>query len=162
MKKLQIPITKFEKSSNNQSPMNNGTGASLKFFWDLVVGVWRFFPRGLAIFLGAFSLLNLLGDLRTPGFDANLWWIDLRVLPATVARIVLLCGAVCLLAFGIRPPRSIWSRAVMSYFVGLLFIVALWNSFEFFSLLFRGIVRPLLPLPLSTLIAAGLAAILCS
>jgi len=25
-----------------------------------------------------FSLVNLLGSLRVPRFDATLWWIDLR------------------------------------------------------------------------------------
>lgn len=34
--------------------------------------------RGMALLLGAFTLLNVLGELRNPGFDANLWWIDLR------------------------------------------------------------------------------------
>lgn len=29
--------------------------------------------RGLALFLGGFGLLNLLGELRPPGFDANVW-----------------------------------------------------------------------------------------
>jgi len=28
--------------------------------------------RGLALFIGGFSLLNLLGELRYPGFDATL------------------------------------------------------------------------------------------
>ena len=33
-------------------------------------------PRGLAMFLGGFTLLNLLGEFRLAGFDANLWWIE--------------------------------------------------------------------------------------
>ena len=28
--------------------------------------------RGMALLLGAFTLLNVLGELRNPGFDANL------------------------------------------------------------------------------------------
>lgn len=36
--------------------------------------------RGVALFFGLFSLLNVLGELRTPGFDANGWWIDFRPL----------------------------------------------------------------------------------
>jgi hypothetical protein len=49
--------------------------------------------RGVALFLGAFTLLNLAGDLRVRGFDLNLWWIDLRFLPGDVAdSFLFLCG----------------------------------------------------------------------
>lgn len=34
--------------------------------------------RGLALFLGGFTLLNLLAGLHASHFDGNLWWIDLR------------------------------------------------------------------------------------
>ncbi len=34
--------------------------------------------RGLALFLGGFGLLNVVGDFWHPGFDANVWWLDLR------------------------------------------------------------------------------------
>jgi len=165
MRKFQIPITKFQRNANFQTYGDNGNGIGawgLKLLWNLVVEIWTFFPRGLAIFLGCFSLLNLLGDLRSPGFDANLWWIDLRVLPASTARIVLLCSSVSLLTVGIRPPRSIWARALTGYFVGLLFVVGCWNSLEFFLLLVRRMVHPMVPLPLSLFIAVGLAMVLRS
>ena len=45
--------------------------------------------RGFALFLGAFALLNVLGDLWRPGFDATLWWIDLRWLSVSSAKILL-------------------------------------------------------------------------
>ena len=164
MKEFRIPTFKFQKDPNSQSlEDNNGIGVwCLKLLWHLLVGIWNFFPRGLALFLGTFSLLNLVGDVRSPGFDANLWWIDLRVLPATAARIVLLCGAVALWVYGIRPPRSIWARAMTGYFVGLLFIVACWNTLEFLLLQVRGIIHPMVPLPLSLFIAVGLAMVLRS
>jgi len=44
--------------------------------------------RGVALFFGLFSLLNLVGLLRTPGFDANVWWIDLRPLPLPASAVV--------------------------------------------------------------------------
>jgi len=46
--------------------------------------------RAIALFFGGFSLLNVLGDLRHPGFDASLWWIDLRILPSPLPVIFLL------------------------------------------------------------------------
>ncbi len=53
--------------------------------------------RGLAIFLGVFTLLNVAGDLRFRGSDANLWWIDFTPLPAWASRLVLVLLAVVLL-----------------------------------------------------------------
>lgn len=134
----------------------------MKFLWSLMLGVWSFLPRGLALFLGTFSLLNLLGDMRSPGFDANLWWIDLRVLPAIVARVFLLFGAVGLIGYAVHPPRSTWRRAAAGTVIGLLLVVAAWNTIEFYSLLARGIIRPLVPLPLSLLIGTGLVMVLRS
>ncbi|MHC4300662.1 MAG: hypothetical protein ACYS7Y_25590 [Planctomycetota bacterium] len=55
--------------------------------------------RGLALFLGAFSLLNVLGDLLSPGFDANHWWIDLRPVRSPAADIFLAASAFFLLAY---------------------------------------------------------------
>ena len=50
--------------------------------------------RGVALFFGLFSLFNLIAELRRPGFDENVWWLDLRPLPATVTTIILaLAGA---------------------------------------------------------------------
>src|SRR5689334_5309109 len=67
-------------------------------------------PRGLALFFGAFSLLNVLSRLRSTRFDQNLLWIDLRWLPSGVAEALLLVSAVCLLAFALRPAGSPWRR----------------------------------------------------
>src|SRR5690349_16172496 len=39
------------------------------------------FSRGVAAFLGGFTLLNLIGASIVPGFDANDWWIDPRPVP---------------------------------------------------------------------------------
>jgi hypothetical protein len=67
--------------------------------WD----VWQGFARGLALFAGAFGLLNVLGELRYPGFDANLWWIDLRPMPPGSIRAFLAFASVLLVACAIRP-----------------------------------------------------------
>src|SRR6266481_5484501 len=72
--------------------------------------VWDSLPRGLALFLGGFSLLNLMGGFRSANFDATSWWVDLRFLPFGVARLLLLVSALCLIGFAVRPPRSVWRR----------------------------------------------------
>ena len=62
--------------------------------------------RGLAFFLGTFSLLNVLGDLLSPGFDANHWWIDLRPIHSPAADMFLAASAVFLIAYSVRPALS--------------------------------------------------------
>src|SRR5258706_5344145 len=61
-------------------------------------------PRGLAMFLGGFALLNLLGEFRLAGFDANLWWVDMRVFPQMFSNGFLLLSAACLIAYALRSP----------------------------------------------------------
>ena len=98
-------------------------------------------PRGLALFLGGFALLNLLGSLRSADFDANLWWIDLRLLPQAVANPLLLVSAVCLIGFAIWPPRSVWRRFLTIACLGALGVAALANTVQFYVLLARSAVR---------------------
>ncbi|HEY5915020.1 MAG TPA: YdcF family protein [Verrucomicrobiae bacterium] len=116
--------------------------------------------RGLALFLGCFTLLNLAACLRPPGFDANLWWIDLRGLPLSCAHAGLLILAVLLVCFALRPPRPGLRRLLTLLFVAALCLVALVNSAQFFVLLARGNIRAAIPVPLSFLFAAGLLLIL--
>ncbi len=42
--------------------------------------------QGLALFLGTFTLLNLLAEAFPTGFDGNLWWIDLSAVTRLIAR----------------------------------------------------------------------------
>ena len=59
--------------------------------------------QGLALLLGGFTLLTILGELRYPGFDANLWWIDLRFANRIANRVLLFAIAIWLLGFALRP-----------------------------------------------------------
>ena len=56
--------------------------------------VWHFLgfamiARTFALFVALLALLNLLGDLLWPGFDANIWWISFRLLPVWLGKAVL-------------------------------------------------------------------------
>jgi uncharacterized SAM-binding protein YcdF (DUF218 family) len=121
--------------------------------------VWNALPRGLALFLGGFSLLNLLGELRTPGFDANLWWIDLHFLPRVLGRAVLFTGAVWLISFAIWSPRSRWRRVVTFASAATLGLAALENVLQFYWLLVRGSLTSHLPMSLSLLVFGALTLI---
>jgi hypothetical protein len=47
--------------------------------------------RGIALFLGVFTLLNLAGDLRFAGASGNVWWLDLRGSRSPRARCLRTC-----------------------------------------------------------------------
>src|SRR5262245_8123691 len=116
--------------------------------------------RGLALFLGGFSLLNLLGSLRAPGFNATLWWIDLRTFPAGIGAILLLPASICLIGFAVRPPRSAWRRILTLSCLTILAAVTFANGIKFYFLLLRGNITAAVPFPLSFAFSAALTFIL--
>ena len=115
--------------------------------------------RGIALFLGGFSLVNLVGELRRPHFDANLWWIDLRSLPYWLAVTLLVIGSIALLAFGFRPPGSRWGRVLSAGVAGLLCVACAANTIGFYTLVGRGGINANLPLPLSLLMTCAIGLI---
>lgn len=119
-------------------------------------------PRGLALFLGGFSLLNLLGNFRVPGFDANIWWIDLRALPTWLGSGLLFISAFTLLAFGVRPPQSRWRRTLTITCAAALGIITTLNAIEFYILAVRGSIGAGLPIPFSLFVCGALITILFS
>ena len=118
--------------------------------------------RGLAAFLGGFSLLNLLGELRYPGFDANLWWIDLRLLPTWSASCLLGFTAVLLIAYALRP-RMAGPRYVATVGGTLVpLILALKDAAQFWVLLVASQIHAGFPLPFSLLVGLSLAIVLAA
>ncbi len=115
--------------------------------------------RGFAFFLGVFSLVNLLGSLRVPRFDATLWWIDLRAFPSVAAKGFLLLCAVFLLAYAARPPHSSWRRYVTFCCAALLAVKSLVDSMVFYQLLAQRSLSAAVPVPLSLFISAMLVTI---
>lgn len=103
--------------------------------------------RGVALFLGLFTILNLLGDLRFGGAGANLWWIDFWPLPLWLSRVLLLVVAVALIA-RFRPVLI------------LTLAFALLNAIRYYWLLSRGVIHTALPIPLSLPVAAAIAFII--
>ena len=165
MKKSQTPNPKSQENPklqiSNQALSAPRFGAwVLGFVWDLGFGIWSFLPRGLSLFLGSFSLLNLAGNLRSPHFDANLWWIDLRFLSPTLARLLLLVSALCLLTFALRPPRSAWRRLLTASCATALLTFVVTNAVQFYRLLAHGSIASAIPIPLSLFVAAALTLIL--
>ena len=119
-------------------------------------------PRGLALFLGGFALLNIFGNFRAAGFDANIWWIDFRAVPTWLSNALLLISAFCLISFGLRPQQSAFRRLLTIACLSILAIVAAFNAIEFYILWIRGSIGAGIPIPFSLFVCAALVAILFS
>jgi len=117
-------------------------------------------PRGFALFLGGFALLNIFGNFRAPGFDANLWWIDFRAVPVWLGNTLLLVSAVCLISFAFRPQQSASRRLLTIACLSVLALVAALNAIEFYVLWIRGSIRAGIPIPFSLFVCAAVAMIL--
>ena len=117
--------------------------------------------RGLALFLGGFGLLNVAGEQMHPGFDINIWWIDVRWLPRVLAAALVTLSSVALLAYAVRPRMRPWRLWATWAMLGWLIAVAALNTAAFFGVQARGDVAGGMRLPLSLVVGAcliGLAA----
>jgi len=114
--------------------------------------------RALALFLGAFCLLNELGELRSAGFNANLWWVDLRWLPGVVAGTLRVLAGLALTAYALRPRMRRWRRALTIVLLALFVAFASLNCVQFYVLL-GGTIQSGFPLPFSALVAAALGVV---
>ncbi|HWN70891.1 MAG TPA: YdcF family protein [Haliangium sp.] len=108
--------------------------------------------RAIALFLGAFSLLSFLLGLAVPSFDANIWWIDVRMLPAWLEVAALPAVGVSLLAYALLGPLAGWLRWPVALGLGFLAAVVVHNTVLFYVLVVRGMIRTDFPVPLSLLV----------
>ena len=113
--------------------------------------------RILALFIGLFIAINLLGNVLWPGFDANGWWIHFaRWIPEWIVKNSLAISAITLIVFAFRNRRR-WQRARFTAIIAAaLAMVALVNSISFYWLLATGRIEAGLPLPLSLFICGAL------
>lgn len=109
--------------------------------------------------LGLFSAINALAGFVRPEWDANIWWIDLRVLPDLAARCMLLVFGVLLIAWSCSPKMAGGRRALtLAAIAGALTCCAV-NAVTFFQLYLNGAIRSALPVPLSLILMVLLSLI---
>jgi len=111
--------------------------------------IWSALARGIALFVGFFSLLNLLLQWRTPAFDANRWWIDFQPLPGWIDAPFLLVASGMLLAFGFAPAMSGLRRRATLTVCELLGLVVLWDGAAYYLTVARGTVYSAPSVPFS-------------
>lgn len=108
--------------------------------------------RGLALFLGGFGLLNVLGGRMHPGFDINIWWLDIRWLPSGPAQGLLCVASALMVAFGLWPRVSRWRSVLTRAAVAWLAFVAAWNTVMFYRMRIAGTFSAGVPVPLSAVL----------
>lgn len=114
-------------------------------------------PAGRAISgaLGLWVWVNLPTGWRSPGFDPNVWWIDLPM-PAAVSAALLAVFATLALAWAVRPWMSPLRRRATALITAGLAAVAVGNAAGVVKLIIDGRVSAAVPLPLSALVAVVL------
>ena len=116
----------------------------------------------LSLFFGLFCLLNLVGEWLRPGFGANVWWIDTRMLPVWLADLLLACGGAMLVMYAVKPVAGALRRRVTAVCVVALACVALCNCVTFYRLRALGVIDPAVPVPLSLATLLTMGAVLWS
>jgi len=111
--------------------------------------------RGAALFFGVYSLANALARLRSADPSQDLWWIDLRFLPAWIGATITLASAVLLVAYALRPQASQWRRRLTVIACSVLAACALQNVTGFYRTWGAGGFSPGVPIPFSLAIAAA-------
>lgn len=113
--------------------------------------------RGWAFVLGGFTLIGLVGELRGRTSDVNLWWLDLRDLPDVLRILLVGAFAVLVVAWAARPAAGLVRRRVTLVMCGVLLGLVARDVVRFYVASGSGVVRAAVPVPLSFLVALGLA-----
>ena len=71
--------------------------------------------RGIALFLGLFGMLNLLGGLFQPQFDCNIWWIDMRPAGLWLSRAFLAAASILLMGFAVMPTMAVLRKQLTTF-----------------------------------------------
>jgi uncharacterized SAM-binding protein YcdF (DUF218 family) len=112
--------------------------------------------RAVALFLGAFVLLNQLGEVLRDGFDESIVLLDL---PHGVFGFL---AAALVAGYGLRPPMGRPRRIATTAAAAFLLVFATADSVGFYTVLDRGGLTTALPVPLSLLVALGFGLVLFS
>jgi uncharacterized SAM-binding protein YcdF (DUF218 family) len=110
--------------------------------------------RSAALSLSIFALLNLAGEIFTPGFNANDWWI---IFPAPFEEFFTFLTvpfAFALGAFALHPAMGILRQHTTRVLLIIFATICAWNALVCFQLHLTRQIHAGMPLPLSTFIAA--------
>lgn len=116
--------------------------------------------RGIALFIGCFSAVNEIIQLRHTGLDLNLCWIDLRPLSLLFLRPLLAVFCIFLIAYAVKPELSKWRRRITVALITIFLAAAIWNTVNYYLLLGREAFQTTVPVPLSLFITGCLGVLI--
>ena len=116
--------------------------------------------RGVALFLGGFTLVNTVGLIRDSAFDANEWWIAVPYVPGLAAAVLLAAAGVAFVAYGVLPRMAPWRRWLTVVLLAAAAAVAVYDAVDFYRVWSAGGITPGVPVPLSAPIAVLLVFVL--
>ncbi len=115
--------------------------------------VWFAATRAVALFFGLFALLNVAGSLTHSGFDANIWWIDLRPVSSAMTQSLLVFAALLLILFAVAPNIRGLLRFLARVTALFILCVAVWNTSKFYTLVNSGEITAGIRVPFSLFVA---------
>jgi vancomycin permeability regulator SanA len=132
------------------APMQRASPAADKHRDWIVAAV----ARGLALFIGGFTLVGVYASWRHETLDFNIWWVALP-LGGWIAHVGLLALlGVALVAYAVAPRMRVWRRWTTLVVCAFFTVVTAWNGADFYRSWRAGDLRPGLPVPLSFVICA--------
>ncbi len=143
-------------NSNNQYSPSTSEHYWRDIFQQTPFTVVASWGRAVAFFLGSFTLLNIIGDLRYPGFDANIWWIDFRFVDDWISKTILLLAAIFMLAFAFKPTLSKWRQIATLTLTIILYLVCIINVIVFYILAIKGTIDVGVWIPFSLFVSMSL------
>ena len=111
--------------------------------------------RGLALFIGAFTLVNVVALWRL-GADFNIWWVAVPVVGRTIAVALYVLVGAALVGYAAAPRMRPWRRWPSVALALAFAVVTAWNGADFYLTWRAGEIRPGVPLPLSFVLCAAL------
>ena len=112
--------------------------------------------RGLALFVGGFTLVSVFGSLRRTHADFTIWWVAVPGLGRFLAGVLLTLVAAALLGYAAAPRMRPWRRWPTIGLCLAFAAVTVWNGVDFYRAWKGGQLHPGVPVPLSFVICAVL------
>lgn len=111
--------------------------------------------RGFALFIGAFTLVNVVGLWRQ-GADFNIWWVAIPGVGRPLAVALYVVVGAALVGYAVAPRMREWRRWPTTGLTLAFAAVTAWNGVGFYLSWRAGEIRPGVPFPLSFLLCAVL------
>ena len=110
--------------------------------------------RGLALFIGGFTLVSVFGSLRHAHADFTIWWVAVPAVGRFVSGVLLVLVAAALLGYAVAPRMRPWRRWPTLGLCLAFAAITAWNGVGFYRSWRAGDVDPGVPVPLSFVVCA--------